>query len=177
MHPDERRTANLLGAAALAVSELMLAGATAAAGTSESGASALVVLSGAPGLSVTELGRRVGLSQPAAARMVDSLEGRGLVERRQTVGRWVAVHLTGAGRAAAGQILDSRGGRLTELVRELDERERAALDGALGTLLTRLYGTVGNARLLCRLCDVDVCVENDHTCPVGAAERAERGEA
>ncbi|WP_460352193.1 MarR family transcriptional regulator [Actinoallomurus acanthiterrae] len=55
---------------------------------------ALVVLSGSPGLGVTELGRRVGLSQPAAARMVDSLEGHGLALRRATSGRSVAVDLT-----------------------------------------------------------------------------------
>jgi MarR family transcriptional repressor of emrRAB len=81
MH-DEDRTANLLGAAALALTDLMLTGATAAACTSASGAAALVVLSADPGLSVTELGRRVGLTQSAAARMVESLEHRGLVERR-----------------------------------------------------------------------------------------------
>src|SRR5918992_1458536 len=74
MH-DTRRTANLLGATALAVTDLVLAGATAAAGTSGSGAAALVLLRATPGLSVTELGRRVGLTQPAAARSL--LEARG----------------------------------------------------------------------------------------------------
>src|SRR5919108_2568374 len=100
MH-DERRTANLLGAAALAVTDLVLGGATAAAGVSGSGAAALVVLAADPGISVTELGRRVGLTQSAAARMVEALEARGLVERRPTFGEWGAMHPTAPGRAAS----------------------------------------------------------------------------
>ncbi|MFC7743116.1 MarR family transcriptional regulator [Nocardiopsis composta] len=99
MH-DSHRTANLLGATALAVNDVALAGATKAAGVSASGAAALVTLSAAPGLSVTELGRRVGLTQSAAARMVDSLENAGLVERRSSPisRKWTTAHLTGAGR-------------------------------------------------------------------------------
>ncbi|MGH3368275.1 MAG: MarR family transcriptional regulator, partial [Nocardioidaceae bacterium] len=73
MH-DTTRTANLLGAASLGVADLMLEGATAPAGVGASGSAALVMLAHAPGLSVTELGRRIGLSQPAAARMVGALE-------------------------------------------------------------------------------------------------------
>ncbi|MER7486107.1 helix-turn-helix domain-containing protein [Streptomyces sp. NPDC126497] len=77
----ESTTANLLGAAALALSDVVVAEATRAANTGSSGAAALVVLSTDPGLSVTELGRRVGLSQSAAARMVGSLEEQGLVRK------------------------------------------------------------------------------------------------
>src|SRR2546430_11915985 len=123
MH-EEDRVANLLGALALTVNDLMLADTTAAAGTSASGAAALVVLSTAPGLSVTELGRRVGLSQPAAARMVDSLERRDLVERRDTLTPAVAVHLTRKGSGAARRILGRRGGRLTALARALTLEEQ-----------------------------------------------------
>jgi len=50
------RTANLLGATALAVTDLSLGDATLAAAVSASGGAALVVLSAAPGLSVTEVG-------------------------------------------------------------------------------------------------------------------------
>ncbi len=166
------RTANLLGATALAVSDLLLAGVTSAAGTSESGAAALVVLSATPGISVTELGRRIGLSQPAAARMVDALEARGLVERRQTMGRSVAVHLTGPGTAAAKELLNARGGALAGLVERLDPADRSALAGLLEKLLTAAYAEVPNSELLCRLCDRPTCTTPDTSCPVGAAERA-----
>jgi MarR family transcriptional regulator, negative regulator of the multidrug operon emrRAB len=170
MH-DARRTANLLGAAALAVTDLTLGGATAAAGVSGSGAAALVVLSADPGISVTELGRRVGLTQSAAARMVDALEARGLVERRPTLGKWVAVHPTDAGRAASADLLDVRGERLTTLVGTLPPSDQETLAGVLERLLRALYTELGNAQRVCRLCDRPCCTEAGAICPVGQAER------
>jgi DNA-binding MarR family transcriptional regulator len=170
MH-DTRRTANLLGAAALAVTDLTLGGATAAAGVSGSGAAALVVLSADPGISVTELGRRVGLTQSAAARMVDALEARGLVERRPTLGKWVAVHPTDAGRAASANLLDARGERLTTLVGTLPPADQEALAHALDRLLRALYAEVGSSELVCRLCDRVCCTEAGAICPVGQAAR------
>jgi DNA-binding MarR family transcriptional regulator len=166
----DKRTANLLGAAALAVSDLVLAGAQQRAGVSASGAAALVVVSAAPGLSVTELGRRVGLSQSAAARMVDSLERSGLVRRQPGQGREVAVHLTARGRTSAHRLLTTRGAGLTEVLETLDAAEQDALAGLLAKLLTGLYDRVGNADLLCRLCDRDSCTTGA-VCPVGQAER------
>jgi MarR family transcriptional regulator, negative regulator of the multidrug operon emrRAB len=170
MH-DTRRTANLLGATALAVTDLTLGGATAAAGVSGSGAAALVVLSADPGISVTELGRRVGLTQSAAARMVDALEARGLVERRRTLGKWVAVHPTDAGRAAAADLLDARGERLATLVGSLAPADQEALAGVLERLLRALYAEVGSSERLCRLCDRPCCIDSGAICPVGQAER------
>ncbi|MUL44195.1 MarR family transcriptional regulator [Streptomonospora sp. PA3] len=173
MHETDR-AANLLGATALAVTDLALAGATAAAGVSSSGAAALVALSSAPGLSVTELGRRVGLSQPAAARMVDSLEEDGLVERRRGPGRWVAVRPTDAGRMAADRVLAARAAPLSEAVADLDEQDREALSRILAGVLARLYGEIGDAQRMCRLCDRAGCVRDAGVCPVGEAERCAR---
>lgn len=170
MH-DSDRTANLLGATALALTDLLIMGATRAAGVGASGAAALVVLNASPGLSVTELGRRVGLSQPAAARMVDGLEADRLVERRQGRGRWVSVRLTRGGRQATRRLLAARAAPLTDMVAALDEAEQEALAALLAKLLTRLYSEVGSAELLCRLCDRAACTAHA-TCPVGAAERA-----
>jgi MarR family transcriptional regulator, negative regulator of the multidrug operon emrRAB len=175
MH-DTRRTANLLGATALAVTDLALGGATAAAGVSGSGAAALVVLCADPGISVTELGRRIGLTQSAAARMVDALAGRGLVERRPTLGKWVAVHPTAAGRAAAADVLDARAERLTTLVGTLPPADQEALTRVLERLLRALYAQVGSSERVCRLCDRPCCTEAGAICPVGQAERdAARG--
>lgn len=169
MH-ETSRTANLLGATALAVSDALLAGVTGAAGTSASGAAALVMLDASPGLSVTELGRRVGLSQSAAARMVDSLEADGLAERRPGIGRWVTVWLTLAGQRAARQLLAARAAPLTEMLAGLDDDEQARLASLLEKLLTRIYREVGNSQLICRLCDRPRCTANA-ACPVGEAER------
>ena len=169
------RTANHLGAAALALTDLMLGGASSVAGVSPSGAAALVTLSAFPGLTVTELGRQVGLSQSAAARMVDSLEAEGLAARRPRVGRQVTVHLTSAGRQAVCDLLDARSTLLADLVASLDGEDRDALARLLPRLLARLYRHVGHAQRMCRLCDRASCTA-DAACPVGAAERDRQGE-
>jgi MarR family transcriptional repressor of emrRAB len=174
MH-DTRRTANLLGATALAVTDLTLGGATAAAGVSGSGAAALVVLSADPGISVTEVGRRVGLTQSAAARMIDALEARGLVERRPTLGKWVAVHPTDAGRVASADLLDVRGERLTTLIGTLPPADQETLAGVLERLLRAVYAEVGSSERVCRLCDRPCCTEAGAICPVGQAERDSAG--
>lgn len=160
----------MLGATALAVADLSLTGATKAAGISTSGAAALVSLIAAPGLGVTELGRRVGLSQSAAARMVDALESEGMVERRPGVGRWVCVWPTPGGERAARTLLTARGGPLSDVIVELDDADRQALDELLAKLLTRLYDRLGDAQRMCRLCDRKACTTNAD-CPVGAADR------
>jgi MarR family transcriptional regulator, negative regulator of the multidrug operon emrRAB len=172
MH-DLARTANLLGAAALAVTDVALTGVMKAASLSTSSAAAVVSLSAHPGVSVTELGRRVGLTQSAAARMVDGLEADGLAERRPSplVRRVMTVYPTPAGRQAARRLLAARGSPLTELVGTLEEDEQKALDGLLRKLLSRLYEQVGNAQHMCRLCDRTCCTSRS-TCPVGEAERA-----
>ncbi len=160
-----------MGATALTLTDLLLAGATRAAGVSASGAAALVVLANSAGLSVTELGRRVGLSQPAAARMVDGLEAAGLVERRAGVGRSLTVALAPSGREAARRLLGARAAPLTDVIGVLDDTEQAALADLLDKMLTRLYPEVGSTELLCRLCDRSACTTGA-VCPVGAAHRA-----
>jgi MarR family transcriptional repressor of emrRAB len=169
MH-DDARTANLLGATALAVTDLALGDTTRAAGFGPSSAAALVVLSSGGPLGVTRLGRRIGLSQPATARMVDTLEDRGLVARGPREGRSVLVSVTPEGRRTADALLAARGTPLAGLLAALDQDERRQLDALLAKLLTRLYAQVGDADLLCRLCDRGACVRGA-VCPVGEAER------
>jgi DNA-binding MarR family transcriptional regulator len=164
------RTANLLGATALVVTDLMLAGATRAAGVSASGAAALTTLMDSPGLGVTELGRRVGLSQSAAARMVDALAAAGLVRRLGPTGRSVPVRLTADGTEAATRLRTARGEPLTDLLSGLPERDRTRLAGLLETLLARLSERVGSTELVCRLCDRAACTTGA-ACPVGEAQR------
>jgi MarR family transcriptional repressor of emrRAB len=70
-----------LGAAALAVTDLSMAALRGVLPISPSAAAALVVVAATPGLSVTEIGRRIGLTQSAAARMIQTLEADDLVQR------------------------------------------------------------------------------------------------
>ncbi|WP_407564468.1 MarR family transcriptional regulator [Streptomyces sp. 184] len=177
MHDDGKRTANLLGAAALTVSDRMTTAAAAAAGASVSGTAALVTLRGAEGIGVTELGRRIGLSQPACARMLDQLAARGLVQRERGGGRAVALRLTGAGAAAAARAEEARQEELRRVLSGLSGAEGAALGAALERLLAGLYGDVGSEDVLCRLCDRGACLADGHVCPVGQAARDERDAA
>ena len=166
----ESRLGNLLGAAALALSDLMLARVREAAGVSVSGAAALVVLAHAPGVSVTELGRRVGLSQPATARMVMSLEAAGLALRGTGEGRTVPVALTPAGERTVREVLTTRAAGTEQVLAGLDEDDRRVLTRLLESLLAQLYAEVGSAEVLCRLCDRACCTDGA-ICPVGQAER------
>jgi MarR family transcriptional repressor of emrRAB len=168
MHDD--RLGNLLGATALAVSDLMLATVREAGQVSTSGAAALVVLAHEPDLGATELGRRVGLTQPATARMVDSLVAAGLVRRGSGQGRTVPIALTASGERAVDAIRTARMAGLAPLLADLTADERRAMTTVLERLLTSLYARTGNAELLCRLCDRSSCVRAA-TCPVGQAER------
>jgi MarR family transcriptional regulator, negative regulator of the multidrug operon emrRAB len=155
----------------LAVRDLALLDAAKGAGVSESGAAALVVLADSPGLSVTELGRRIGLSQPASARMVDSLENGELIRRSPGSGRAVALRLTPRGRRAVRALLDFRRGSLVELVgATLTAGEQHVLAGLLEKVLAGVYGEVGDSERICRLCDRASCTRNA-VCPVGEAER------
>ncbi|MGP4015227.1 MarR family winged helix-turn-helix transcriptional regulator [Saccharopolyspora sp. 5N708] len=174
MHED--RLANLLGAAALAVTDEMVHGAVRAAQLNPSQATALVVLRGESGLSVTELAKRIGIHQTACTRLVDALQDRGLVERRQTVGKWTHVHPTEAGRQAAEDVLHARGHSLLRVIERLADDERRALADGLEKLLTGLYDEIGSAERICRMCDRPACTTSGFTCPVGAAERAHQRE-
>jgi MarR family transcriptional repressor of emrRAB len=142
MH-DSGRTANLLCATALAVADVALAGVIGAAGVSASGAAALVVLSAFHHLSVTDLGRRVDLTQFAAARMVDSpvcsgTDG-GFTGGRRAGGtaaqpRAMGVGATHQSRSAGGRrVLAARAAPLTEVVAALDDDDQVALAGLLAS--------------------------------------------
>ena len=166
----ESRLANLLGAAVLNLSDRMTDAAAAAAGVSVSGTAALVVLAEFPGLGGTELGRRIGLSQPACARMLDQLEARGLVRRHAKTGRAVAVVPTPAGREAAARALEARQDVLVTAQRAVPDH--AAFEPLLESLLRGLHAEVRSGDLMCRLCDRPGCVAQRRICPVGQAERS-----
>lgn len=173
MH-DTERTANLLGAAALALTDLTLGDTSRVGGLSTSSVAALVSLLANPGLSVSELGRRVGLTQPAAARMVDALEAGGLVERAPSTAnrRWVTVRPTERGGELAERLLAARNAPLVDAVARLEDGERQVLATALERILTHLYAETGQGQRICRLCDRPSCTRSA-PCPVGQAERAQ----
>ena len=110
---SDDRTANLLGALALTLSDRAGAAVHARAGVSGSDAAALVTLRNyAEGEPLDLLRRALALSHPAVVRLADRLQARGLVERHRSAsdGRAVALRLTAAGRRAADAALGARPG-------------------------------------------------------------------
>ena len=57
----------------------------------------------------------------------------------------------------------------------LDDDERETFTDLLAKLLARLYAEIGDADVMCRLCDRRCCVAGA-VCPVGQAERDAAGD-
>jgi DNA-binding MarR family transcriptional regulator len=162
MDEDERR-ANMLGAFVLAVADGLRAETEAAVGHTGAAAAALVTVAQFPGRSVEFLRRAVGLSHPAAVRVVDRLVEHRLVRRRAADrGPAVALTATAAGRRAARRILDVRRRVLAEALPDLSPEDAVALSAFLERALEGLAGTPGTT--VCRLCDMRRCRRVD--CPV-----------
>jgi DNA-binding MarR family transcriptional regulator len=166
MHSSPR-TANLLGALGI-----VLADALADAG-GDSEAAALVALGGpSAGASIEALSAVVSLSHSGTVRLVDRLEGDGLVERRRGADqRSAALVLTSSGRRAARQMLRHREANLAFIGSLLTEDQQAALADVAERVLGELGARPGAELRICRLCDLDACGRSRGECPVMPARR------
>lgn len=168
-HHQRRRTANLLGALALALAD-RVAGAT--DGSGEAAArepAALVTLAHYPDQPVESLRRTLGLTHSGAVRLVDRLEASGLVVRAPAGhGRTLALRLTPAGQKRVAGLLEERLAALDPVIEPLTVAERAALRALLEKLLGGLTDDRQSARRICRLCHEEIC-ERGARCPVDLA--------
>ena len=167
------RTANLLGALALALTDRMTEETETRAMHGAAAPAALVSVGVDPGLSVGALAHTIGLTHSATVRLVDRLSGDGLMERRDGLdGRSVGLLLTRRGAARRRTILKGRNQVLSEALAVLPAGDQAALVPLIEALLGAMTRDRRQADHICRLCDEDVCPEA--TCPVeGAARRTE----
>jgi DNA-binding MarR family transcriptional regulator len=171
--PDPR-TANMLGAFALAVTDRMYASLEAATGAGPSGAAALVALeSWAAGSSVDDLRRILRLTHSGAVRLVDRLAEQGLVARERAAGdrRTVTLLLTARGRRIARRAAAARDASLRAALAGLSVDEQAVLTKVLERLIFQAVPDRVGARTFCRLCDADVC-GHPSGCPATAAADA-----
>jgi DNA-binding MarR family transcriptional regulator len=157
------RGQNLLGAFVLEVAERIRRSTENAIGHSGATAAGLVTIAQFPDRTVEDLRKAIGLSHPAAVRVVDRLVAQRLV-RRRPAGRGPAVALTAtaAGRRQARKILDLRRAVLQDALPELAPEDSVALTAILERALRRLADTPDPA--VCRLCDTTRCRQVD--CPV-----------
>ena len=169
---SEDRTANLLGALALALTDAMTAGVQKLAPEPGAAAAAIVLLRHDPGMPIERLRRALGLSHPGTVRLVDRLEQAGALERRESPhdGRAVALHLTPEGEQIVPALLATRRQALGDALAILTQDERATLGDLLEKTLRGLVRDVDHAYAVCRLCDDASC----EPCPVEAALAAPR---
>lgn len=164
----EFRLANLLGALVLGVHDRLSEATQSPAGRSGVTAAALATVDQHPRLTVEELRRCLGISQPATVRTVDALQARGLLVRGPGADRRsLALHLTAAGKEHARRVLQARADVLGPLLEGLGDAERAALETALERVLDRLTTSAQRGDEICRLCDVGACPPD--ICPVECA--------
>jgi DNA-binding MarR family transcriptional regulator len=160
---EEERYENMLGAFALALADRVRLETEESIGHTGAAAAALVTIAHFPDRTVEFLRQAVGLSHPAAVRVVDRLVERRLVRRRPAGnGPAVALRTTAAGKRHAREILDIRRRVLADALPELSRSESDTLSAILDKALARLADSPGTT--ICRLCDQGGCRTAD--CPV-----------
>jgi DNA-binding MarR family transcriptional regulator len=166
MATDADRLAQLLGVAALAATDRLRGAVESELAHGGSAPAALVHLQAHPGGSVESLRHVLGISQPAAARLVEQLVTEGQLERRPGADRRThALHLTRRGDRAATALLERRASSLRELLSVLGPRERAALMPLLERLVSGLAHDRAGALRACRMCDRGACTSGPG-CPM-----------
>lgn len=162
------REANLLGAVAIALSDLIRAKAQTKSGLDATSQAALVAISTfLEGATISELSRLAGLSHSATVRLVGRLVAQGLVQRTEGFDRRaVSLRPTPRGRKVGAEILAERGRALGALLDDIGEPRRAQLTGALEGLLGALVNREADPFRICRMCDAFACGHYEGRCPV-----------
>jgi len=171
-----KRLENLLGALAVALSDVIGSAVETATGHAGAMGAALATLAQEPGLGIEQLRVPLGRTQSATVRVVDQLVAEGYAERRAgRDSRSVAVVLTDKGNQAAARVLGSREDALTDALDVLGPGERKTLTAALEKVLAAITTDRAHADHICRLCDLAACPEK--VCPVELAARAHASSA
>jgi DNA-binding MarR family transcriptional regulator len=168
------RLANLLGVAALTATDRLRSAVERELAHGGSAPAGLVHLQAYPGESVEALRHVLGVSQPAAVRVVNRLVAQGLVDRRAGPDRrTLALHLTAVGERAASELLSRRTQSLRSLLDALEPDEQAALEPLLERLVAATARDRPQALRVCRLCDRRAC-KSAAGCPLEHTTETER---
>jgi len=167
------RTANLLGALSLVITDRTADAMADAGGRPESAAAALSALLHFLDRPSVDLLRQVlGLTSSGTVRLLDRLAEAGYLRRGPGAdGRSASISLTEAGRAAAGQVAAARAGVLDRALSALSPADREVFGQLAGKVLAGLIRGPGATRWMCRLCDTGTCRGAAGGCPVGNAAR------
>lgn len=131
---------------------------------------ALTYLRQEPDIGVEALRAPLGLSQPAAVRLVAQLERDGLATK--TGGdddrRRIAIRLTPAGRRTADALLRARRAAVTAALGGLSGRDARTLARIAGRVTHQLADSWEAEQRICRLCDTAACPSD--RCPTTTTE-------
>lgn len=163
---------NVIGAAALLVTDRMRVAVEAVTGSSGASAAALTaLLAWADGAHIDALAAGLRLSHSRTVRVVDGLEReRHAVRRRDPIdGRRATVHLTARGRRTAERALTARADALSEALGSLSAADVRTVARIGSRVLEEGATSAAEARAQCRWCDVTACGFDQGRCPSTAS--------
>ncbi|MGF1480857.1 MAG: MarR family winged helix-turn-helix transcriptional regulator [Cyanophyceae cyanobacterium] len=149
---------NLMGAVAIAIADCIQNTAEETTGQSASFPAALVIIDRYPAITVDLLGQYLQLSQSGAARLVERLVDRKLVERhRGSDRRFVQLQLTSAGHAMVQKIQRAKFEAVFNLLKPLTAQEQQQLLSLLSKLAEQSQSKELAEEYICRFCDIQAC--------------------
>ncbi|MEO8809843.1 MAG: MarR family transcriptional regulator [Rhodanobacter sp.] len=158
------RLINLFGALAIGVADRVRWEALDETALGGEGSAALVVIGHAPGMSIDQLSRVLGLSHPGAVRLVDRLTNAGLAVRELSLDdrRAVALGLTAEGRSQRAALLKRRNKALKAVLAVVRAEDMAVLERIADAMLQTLPDDAASALTVCRYCNERQCPD----CPM-----------
>ncbi|MGB6299842.1 MAG: MarR family transcriptional regulator [Rivularia sp. (in: cyanobacteria)] len=149
---------NLIGAAAIAISDSIQNAAKEATGNTPSFPAALVIIERYPKITVDLLGQYLQLSQSGTARLVERLVNQNLVERHQgNDRRFVHLQLTSDGKAMVEKIQQTKITAVSNLLKPLTTQEQQQLLSTLSKMAEQYSNTDVLEEYICRFCDISDC--------------------
>ncbi len=174
----QRALANVLGALALVVTDGLGRSVTDDVGSVTDAAALSALAQFLDGATVDRVHQVLGLTPSGAVRLVDRLEGAGLVTRSPGPdGRSRAVRLTDAGRQRARAVGGARSAYLSGLVGALEPAEVDVLRDLLAKVMAAVVGSKDGGAWTCRLCDLTACRRAQGECPALNAAQERSGSA
>jgi MarR family transcriptional regulator, negative regulator of the multidrug operon emrRAB len=165
----DRFANNLVGTFSLAVSDAVAESVADVVGHAGALGAAVSYVFQKPGCGIEQLREPLGLSQPAAVRVVNQMVEAGLATRSTDSSdrRRAQVHVTRRGRAVAEALLAARRNAIDSVLRGLSPAEQDSLAALISKALAAATTDRPHGEQLCRLCDVRACP--DPQCPVEAS--------
>lgn len=162
----DARLLNAFGGVVVGVSDAVARAMTQETCLDEVTTTALLAVHTRPDQSVGALAALLGTTHSGAVRIVNRLQGSGLVSRRPGPdGRTAALHVTPLGNKLSVAALDARRAALSDLLGNLAPAHVDALTVLVHDVAPALAQTRTEAQRVCRLCEHAVC-RGEH-CPVG----------